>query len=78
MLREKSLLKEFEAYKQGKKKLKLFRLEAVLAGFKRAWVDRDYATILTVADNIPSRILEEDPKLLMWYDQATTRMEVET
>lgn len=78
MLREKSLLKEFEAYKQEKKKLKLFRLEAVRAGFKRAWVDRDYATILAVADNIPDRILEEDPKLLMWYDQATTRMEVET
>ena len=78
MLREKSLLKEFEAYKQEKKKLKLFRLEAVRAGFKRAWADRDYATILAVADNIPSRILEEDPKLLMWYDQATTRMEGET
>ena len=44
-LREKALLKEFEEYKQTKKKLKVFRLEAVRAGFKKAWQDRDYATI---------------------------------
>jgi len=73
-LREKALLKEFEAYRQEKKKLKIFRLEAVRAGFKKAWVDRDYATIVAVADKIPTSVLEEDPKLLMWYDQATTRM----
>ena len=70
-LREKALLKEFEAYGQEKK---IFRLEAVRAGFKKAWVDRDYATIVAVADKIPTSVLEEDPKLLMWYDQATTRM----
>lgn len=73
-LREKALLKEFEEYKQVKKKLKVFRLEAVRAGFKKAWQERDYAIILAVADNIPSNVLEEDPKLLMWYDQAVTRM----
>jgi len=27
-----------------------------------------------VADKIPNNVLEEDPKLLMWYDQAVTRM----
>jgi len=73
-LREKALLKEFDAYKQEKKKLKVFRLEAVRVGFKKAWADRDYATIVAVADKIPTSVLEEDPKLLMWYDQATTRM----
>ncbi|WP_419910295.1 DNA methyltransferase [Hoeflea sp.] len=73
-LREKALLKEFDAYKQEKKKLKVFRLEAVRAGFRKAWVDRDYATIVAVADKIPTSVLEEDPKLLMWYDQASTRM----
>ena len=73
-LREKALLKEFDAYKQEKKKLKVFRLEAVRAGFKKAWADRDYATIVAVADKIPTSVLEEDPKLLMWYDQATTRL----
>jgi len=73
-LREKALLKEFEEYKEIKKKLKLFRLEAVRAGFKKAWQERDYAVIVTVADKIPNSVLEEDPKLLMWYDQAVTRM----
>ena len=73
-LREKALLKEFEEYKEVKKKLKVFRLEAVRAGFKKAWQERDYTVIVAVADKIPNKILEEDPKLLMWYDQAVTRM----
>ena len=73
-LREKDLLKEFGAYKQAQKKLKVFRLEAVRAGFKKSWQERDYATIIAVAEKIPNNVLEEDPKLLMWYDQAITRM----
>lgn len=73
-LREKALLKEFEEYKKTKKKLKVFRLEAVRAGFKKAWQERDYAVIIAVAEKIPGNVLEEDPKLLMWYDQAVTRM----
>lgn len=75
-LREKALLKEFEEYKQVKKKLKVFRLEAVRAGFKSLWQLRTpeaYRTIIEVAEKIPSNVLEEDPKLLMWYDQAITR-----
>ncbi|NLE24848.1 MAG: site-specific DNA-methyltransferase, partial [Clostridiaceae bacterium] len=73
-LREKALLREFEEYKAAKKKLKVFRLEAVRAGFKKAWQERDYVVIVAVADKIPNNVLEEDPKLLMWYDQAVTRM----
>jgi DNA modification methylase/predicted RNA-binding Zn-ribbon protein involved in translation (DUF1610 family) len=73
-LRERALLREFEEYKQSRKKLKVFRLEAVRAGFKKAWQERKYATIVSVADKIPTNVLEEDPKLLMWYDQAVTRL----
>jgi len=73
-LREKSLLKEFEEYKTQRKKLKLFRLEAVRAGFKKAWQERDYETIISIAEKIPTNVLEEDPKLLMWYDQSITRV----
>lgn len=73
-LRERSLLKEFETYKTTKQKLKVFRLEAVRAGFKKCWQDRDYKTIVAVAERVPHNVLEEDPKLLMWYDQAITRM----
>jgi hypothetical protein len=73
-LRERSLLKEFEDYRTStQKRLKVFRLEAVRAGFKKAWQERDYATIITVARKIPENVLQEDPKLLMWYDQALTR-----
>lgn len=76
-LREKALLKEFEEYKESKKKLKVFRLEAVRAGFKKLWQERTteaYRTIVEVAEKIPNNVLEEDPKLLMWYDQAVTRL----
>jgi len=55
------------------KRLQVFRLESVRAGFKKAWQERDYATIITVARKIPENVLQEDPKLLMWYDQALTR-----
>jgi hypothetical protein len=73
-LRERSLLKEFEDYRtSSQKRLKVFRLEAVRAGFKKAWQERDYATIITVARKVPENVLQEDPKLLMWYDQAVTR-----
>ncbi len=73
-LRERTLLREFDDYREStQKKLKLFRLEAVRAGFKKAWQERDYQTIIGVAQKIPENILQEDPKLLMWYDQALTR-----
>jgi len=73
-LRERSLLKEFEEYRtSGQKRLKVFRLEAVRAGFKKAWQEWDYATIITVARKVPENVLQEDPKLLMYYDQAITR-----
>ena len=73
-LRERTLLKEFEQYKQYNKKLKVFRLEAVRVGFKKAWQERDYKTIIAIAEKIPNTVLEEDPKLLMWFDQAITRL----
>ena len=43
------------------------------AGFKRAWQERDYETIISVAERLPANVLQEDAKLLMWYDQALTR-----
>jgi len=73
-LRERDLLKQFEDYKSHSgKKIKSVRMEAVRCGFKKAWQDRDYATIINVAEKIPQNLLQEDQKLLMWYDQAQTR-----
>ena len=57
------------------KKIKIIRLEAVRVGFKHCWQRQDYRTIIAVAQRIPENVLQEDPKLLMWYDQALTRTE---
>ena len=73
-LRERALMREFQEYLESKqRKLKVFRLEAVRAGFKKAWQERNYQLIIDVASKIPEDVLQEDPKLLMWYDQALTR-----
>ena len=73
-LRERALLREFDDYRDSvHRRLRVFRLEAVRAGFRRAWQRQDYATIIAVAQKIPDAVLQEDPKLLMWYDQAVTR-----
>lgn len=74
-LRVKGLLREFAAYSEGRGKLKLFRTEAIKAGFKQAWADRDYATIVRVADRLPESVLQEDADLLMYYDNASLRVD---
>ncbi|MDN5313451.1 MAG: hypothetical protein PWQ68_2425, partial [Thermoanaerobacteraceae bacterium] len=73
-LREKNLLKEFEEYKNSTGRLKVFRTEAIRAGFKKCWRDKDYATIVKIGDRLPESILQEDSSILMYYDNAITRM----
>ncbi|MEJ1381263.1 MAG: DNA methyltransferase [Candidatus Sedimenticola sp. (ex Thyasira tokunagai)] len=76
--REKALLKEFETYLAFTgRKLKEFRLEVLRAGFKAAWVNKDYQTIIKLAQKIPEASLQEDEQLLMWYDHALTRTEAD-
>ena len=76
MRRTRTLLREFEEYRRSpQRRLRLFRLEAIRAGFFKAYQDRDYATIIAVAEKIPEAVLQEDQKLLLWYDQALTRTE---
>ena len=76
--RERSLLKEFEAYKTAtKRQLKESRLEVLRTGFKTAWASKDYKTIIGIAEKLPDETLQEDEKLLLWYDQALTRTEAD-
>jgi hypothetical protein len=76
--RERSLLKEFEAYKTAtKRQMKESRLEVLRAGFKTAWATKDYKTIIGIAEKLPDATLQEDEKLLLWYDQALTRTEAD-
>jgi 16S rRNA G966 N2-methylase RsmD len=74
--REKSLLKEFETYKTFTgRKIKESRLEVLRAGFRSAWANKDYGTIISVANKLPEEMLQEDEKLLTLYDLALTRTE---
>jgi DNA modification methylase len=77
-LREKTLLREFASYKEeiekSKKKLKQFRTEAIRTGFKKAWGDKNYETIVKVGERVPEKVLQEDDKLLMYFDNAQIRL----
>jgi DNA modification methylase len=74
-IRNRSLLREFNQYLEEKKQLKQFRTEAVRAGFADAWQRKDFATIVNVAEKLPENILQEDPDLLMYYDNASLRVD---
>jgi DNA modification methylase/predicted RNA-binding Zn-ribbon protein involved in translation (DUF1610 family) len=73
-LREKNLLKEFEGYLATKGKLKLFRAEAIRVGFAKLWKDKNYRLIVETAERLPEQIIQEDDKLLMYYDISLGRV----
>ena len=73
-LREKNLLKEFEGYLATKGKLKLFRAEAIRVGFAKLWKDKNYKLIVETAERLPEQIIQEDDKLLMYYDISLGRI----
>jgi hypothetical protein len=74
-LRERELLKEFEEYRASKgKSIKVFRVEAMRAGFKAAYDKKDYRAIVDMAERLPDKVLQEDEKMLMYYDVAQMRL----
>jgi hypothetical protein len=78
-IRERHLLKEFDDYREsigskGSRRRREFRLEALRAGFKRAWQERDYRTIVDIGQRLPEDVLTEDTRLLMWFDQSRNRL----
>ena len=40
-----------------------------------AALDADEEELLLLAEKIPEAVLQEDQKLMLWYDQAVTRTE---
>ena len=70
-LRDKKLVNEFEEYTSGTGKLKKFRIEAVRAGFDHCWKRREFQTIVQVAKRLPESVVQEDPALLMYVDNAS-------
>lgn len=74
--RDKALLREFDQYREfAGRRLKEFRLEALRAGFRAAWGNKDYQAIIDIAKKVPDEALQEDEKLLTLYDLALTRTE---
>ncbi|MBA5245904.1 DNA methylase [Marnyiella aurantia] len=77
-LRNRRLMKIFEDYRaeasKPKGKLKEVRVEALRAGFKQCYQDKDFTTIVTVGDRIPNNLLMEDEVLLQFYDIAVSRV----
>lgn len=80
LLRNKSLMREFKVYveiaNKPKGKIKEARLEALRAGFKQCYVDKDFETIVKVSDRIPANLLQEDDVLLQYYDIALNKVNV--
>ncbi len=72
-LRNRSLLREFQQYVGQKGKLKVVRTEALRAGFNDCWQRQEYSTIVQVTKRVPETVIEEDPALLMYYDNALMR-----
>ena len=73
-LREKNLLKEFQSYMDSKGKLKIFRSEAIRAGFSKLWKDKNYQAIVDMAERLPEQTIQEDQNLLMYYDISLSRI----
>lgn len=72
-LRQNALLREFNEYRKSKGRLRVFRSEAVRAGFSNAWREREYDVIVEVAERMPESVLQEDQQLLMYYHNAGLR-----
>ncbi len=72
-VRNKRLLKEFEIYIEAKK-IKDARLEALRAGFKECYKNKDFATIVAVGNKLPEELLTTDEVLLRFYDIASSRV----
>ena len=78
LMRTKALLREFNLYKEQalkpKAKLREVRVEALRAGFKQCYIDKDFQTIVTVGDKIPQNLRDEDEVLLQFYDIALNKL----
>jgi hypothetical protein len=72
-IRHRALMKEFQQYLDAKGKLKVVRSEALRAGFKECWQKQDYPTIVQMAKRVPDAAIQEDPALLMYFDNALMR-----
>jgi hypothetical protein len=72
-LRRRELLQVYAGYHKSKGKLRAFRSEAIRVGFAEAYRKGDFEQIVKMAERIPEERLQEDPDMLMYYDNASLR-----
>ena len=54
--------------------VKVSRTEAVRVRLKHRRDEQDYQAILEVAAKLPGKVVQEDEKLVMYYDVASMRL----
>ncbi len=52
----------------------MFRTEAIRVGFAKLWEDANYKLIVETAERLPESVVQEDDKLLMYYDISLSRV----
>jgi hypothetical protein len=72
-LRTRELLAEFARYAEGRGRLPRFRSEAVRAGFREAWANKDFHLIVSVGRRLPADVLAED-QAISYYFRAAERL----
>ena len=77
-VRARELARNFKAYVElastQKGKIKEARLEALRYGFRECYKEKDFATIVKVAQRLPEALVMEDDVLLQFYDIAINRV----
>ena len=76
-MRNKRLRKQFDLFVEqaGKvRRLKDTNLEALRFGFTECYKEKNFATIVKVADKLPEALLMEDEVLLQFYDIAVSHI----
>jgi len=72
-IRQRALLTTYGDYLNSRGKLARVRADVLAAGFADAWSGRRYDEIIAVAERLPDSIVQEDVRLLMYYDNALLR-----
>lgn len=72
-IRQRALLGTYGEYVRSRGKLTRVRADVLAAGFGDAWSERRYDEIIEVAERLPDSVIQEDVRLLMYYDNALLR-----
>ena len=71
--RNGALLKEFQQILRHKGQVEVNPHRSVAGRVQGGWQKNDYETIIQIAKRVPEAVIQEDPALLMYYDNALMR-----